>query len=600
MSFRTIPEMFFKVCTKNPDKNLFLHKKNGKYNGVKYSEIEESINNLSLGLLELGIRKGDRVAIASENRVEWFISSMSVLSIGAVVVPIFPSLTSKQVEYIFSDCQTTAAIVSNKLQLNKVMEFKDSLYSLRHVLVINDDFTSEDFAVKSFNEISLRGNELRAKEARCHQFQEIRNKIEPDDIGTIIYTSGTTGNPKGVMLTHKNTISNISGSIEVINLRESDLLFSYLPWCHAFEYTTGLLCSIYVGATIAIADSIESVGLNLQETNPTFLTTVPRLLEMIMKRIKAANEKLPASKKKIFDWAVSTGRKYVYASQAGRVSIALKAKHKLADKLVYSKIREKTGSRLRTIVSGGAPLSVDVAEFFMAAGFILLEGYGLTEASPVVSVNREDSVEIGTIGKPLSNLTAKISEEGELLVQGPSIMKGYWNDPASTNDAIDHEGWLYTGDIVVITDKGNIKITDRKKNIFVNTGGKNIAPQPIENVLSQSPFIEQVILLGDNREFVTALITPDFNQLKVLAESLGVQYENMDELTYHPQIVKVIKNDIDRLQKDFAKYERVRKFRLLSQPFSIESGELTPKLSIKRHVVERNYSVLINEMYNVS
>ncbi len=600
MSFRTIPEMFFKTCAKLPDKDLFLKKVDGKYIGIRYSEVKDLVNNLSLGLLELGIRKGDRVAIASENRVEWFVSAMSISSIGAIVVPIFPSLTSKQEEYIFNDCQVTAAIVSNKLQLNKVMDFKDTLFSLRHIVVINSDFSSEDFAVKSFNDILVRGNELKSKEALYHQLQDIRNRINNDDIGTIIYTSGTTGNPRGVMLTHNNSLSNMSAALDAINLRESDLLFSYLPWCHAYEYTGGLMCSVYIGATIAIADSIESVGLNLSETKPTFLTTVPRLLEMLVKRVKNANEKAPISQKKVFNWAMSVGKNYVYSLQNGKVSLTLRAKHKLADKMVYSKIREKIGGRLRTIISGGAPLSIDVAEFFIAAGFVVLEGYGLTEASPMVCAIREDNMEIGTIGQPLGNLEIKLTDESELLVRGPSIMKGYWGDPISTAEAIDQDGWLYTGDIVKITDKGNIKITDRKKNIFVNTGGKNIAPQPIENILIQSPFIEQVILLGDNREFVTALIAPDFNQLKVLAESLNISYSSIDELTYNPAIVKIIKNDIDRLQKDFAKYERVRKFSLLSQPFSIESGELTPKMSIKRHIVEHNYSVLIDEMYNVS
>lgn len=305
------------------------------------------------------------------------------------------------------------------------------------------------------------------------------------------------------------------------------------------------------------------------------------------------------AKKKMFYWALGVGKDYVSAMQNNKIGFVTKAKHSIADKFVYSKIREKTGGRLTTLVSGGAPLAPEIAEFFIAAGYIVLEGYGLTEAAPVVAVTRPDNMELGTIGQSLPNVEIKLSEEGELLVRGPNVMKGYWGDPQATAAAIDSDGWLYTGDIAIITNKGNIKITDRKKNIFVNTGGKNIAPQPIENVLSQSPFIEQVILLGDNREFVTALITPDINQIKILAESLQINFTNSEELISNPAIVKAIKNDIDRLQLDFAKYERVRKFRLLTTPFTIESGELTPKMSIKRHIVERNYSFLIDEMYNV-
>lgn len=599
MNSRTIPEVFNIICAALPEKDLFLFKKEGKFKGISHRDFQEIVTNFSLGLLELGIRSNDRVGIVSENRLEWIATYMGVLSIGAVAVPVFPSSTSKQEEYIFSDCEVTAVVVSNNYQLHKVMEFKDNLPSLRHVFVMNDDFSCEDFAVKPISAILERGKELRAKEKVFHQLNEKTARIEPNDLSTLIYTSGTTGNPKGVMLTHNNIVSNITSAIEATGIQESDIFLSYLPWCHAYELTTGLLAGLTAGSTIAIADSVETVGLNMLEVRPTYLTTVPKLLEMIMKRIKNAMDKEKEAKKKMFYWAVSVGKAYVKAKLDNKIGITLKAKHSIADKFVYSKIREKTGGRLTHFVSGGAPLAPEVAEFFIAAGFIVLEGYGLTEASPVVAVTRPDNMELATIGQPLGNVEIKLSEESELLVRGPNVMKGYWGDPQATNAAIDSEGWLYTGDIAVITPKGNIKITDRKKNIFVNTGGKNIAPQPIENVLSQSPFIEQVILLGDNREYITALITPDINQLKVLADSLQISFTNTDELLSNPQIIKTIKNDIDRLQTDFAKYERVRKFRLLSAPFSIESGELTPKMSIKRHIVERNYSFLIDEMYNV-
>lgn len=599
MSFRTIPELFKKICNALPDKDLFLFKKDGKYTGISHRDFEEIVTNFSLGLLELGIRNNDRVGIVSENRLEWIATYLGVLSIGAVAVPVFPSSTSKQEEYIFSDCEVTAVVVSNNYQLHKVMEFKENLPSLRHVFVMNNDFSCEDFAVKPISEILERGKILRAKEKVFHQLNEKTERIEPNDLSTLIYTSGTTGNPKGVMLTHNNIVSNIVAAIEATGIAETDIFLSYLPWCHAYELTTGLLAGLTAGSTIAIADSVETVGINLMEVRPTFLTTVPKLLEMIMKRMKNAMNREKEAKKKMFYWAVETGKNYVTAKLNNKIGLATKAKHSIADKFVYSKIREKTGGRLTTLVSGGAPLAPEIAEFFIAAGYIVLEGYGLTEASPVVAVTRPDNMELGTIGQALGNIEIKLSEEGELLVRGPNVMKGYWGDPQATASAIDGDGWLYTGDIAVITPKGNIKITDRKKNIFVNTGGKNIAPQPIENVLSQSPFIEQVILLGDNREFVTALITPDINQIKILAESLQIQYTNSEELISNPAIVKAIKNDIDRLQVDFAKYERVRKFRLLSAPFTIESGELTPKMSIKRHIVERNYSFLIDEMYNV-
>jgi long-chain acyl-CoA synthetase len=600
MSYRSLPEYFFKVCSDIPDKDIFLVKKDGVYQGVTHAEIVEQVNSLALGLLELGIRKNDRVGIVSENRIEWAAVYMAIISIGATAVPVFPSSSSKQEEYIFDNCGATAVVVSNNFQLHKIMDFKDRLENLRHVLVMNDDFNCEDFAVRPLSAIKSRGEALKAKNERYNSLKDKTSKIEPNDLATLIYTSGTTGNPKGVMLTHLNMVSDIIGAIEATGIVPEDILLSYLPWCHAYELTTGLFTAICTGSTVALADSVESVGLNLMEVRPTFLTTVPRLLEMIMKRMKKSMEREPESKRKMFNWAIETGKKYVEATTYSKPGIALKAKHSIADKFVYSKIREKTGGRLKKIVSGGAPLSAETAIFFMAAGFTVMEGYGLTEAAPVVAVTRQNNIELGAIGMPLYNVEVKLSEDGELLVRGPNVMKGYWNDPQATMEAIDEEGWLYTGDIAIITEKGNIKITDRKKNIFVNSGGKNIAPQPIETVLSQSPFIEHVVLLGDNREYVSALITPDFAQLKVLAESLEIKYSNLDELISNPRVIQAIKNDIDRLQKDFAKFERVRKFRLLSQPFSIESGELTPKLSIRRHVVERNYSVVIDEMYNVN
>lgn len=599
MNYRTLPELFNYVCNIMPEKDYLMYKKDGQYVGMARKELQEKVNQCALGLLELGIRKNDRVAIISENRVEWAVSFWATLMVGAILVPVFPSSTSQQEEYIFNDSETSTVIVSNNFQLHKVLNCKDNVPSLRFVLVMNDDFECDDFAVRALSNVMNRGKELAEREKVSNQLNTRYTKIIADDISTLIYTSGTTGNPKGVILTHANQISNVIGAIEATNIKENDVLLSYLPWCHAYEMTAGMITAFSVGASLAIAEGLETVGQNMIEVKPTYLTTVPKLLEMIMKRAKQAMKKEKESKKKIFAWAMKVGKDYVAAKSNGKVGMTLRAKHSLADRLVYSAIREKTGGRLYTIVSGGAPLGAETAEFFVAAGYNVIEGYGLTEASPIVSVTRPESFELATIGKPLFNVETKLSEEGELLVRGPNVMKGYWGDPAATAAAIDNEGWLYTGDIAVITSKGNIKITDRKKNIFVNTGGKNIAPQPIENVLSQSLFIEQVILVGDNREFVTALITPDIKQIIQLADTLGVKYLNPDELLNDPKIIQVIKNDIDRLQQQFAKYERVRKFRLLSAPFSIENGELTPKLSIKRHIVERNYSFLIDEMYNV-
>jgi long-chain acyl-CoA synthetase len=598
MNYSTIPELLIYLSNKyNTSKPAFLYKKDGKYIGIDYSELRKQVEIFALGLLNLGIHVDDKIGIVSENRIEWIIADLAISCIGAVDVPIYPTLSAKQEEYIFNDSGCSAIIVSNKFQLKKVMEFKDSIASLRHIIIMNDELDIEDVTVKTMSYIMMRGAEIRSPEARRNIIEESIARIQPDDLLTIIYTSGTTGNPKGVMLTHKNIITNLIGIHDAIHFDEKDSFLSFLPFCHAYERTTGYYAAFSCGTTIAIAESIESVSANMLEVQPTVMTVVPRLLEIMKKKILANIEKQSILKQKIFNWAFSVGKKYIKAKIAKRSSLAFNFQYRMAYNLVFEKIHAKTGGKLRLFVSGGAPLPVDVDEFFLAAGYTLLEGYGLTEASPVVAAQRVDDIEIGTIGKRLFNIELKFAPDGEILIRSDSIMKGYWNDPISTQEAIDEDGWLYTGDIGSLTTRGNIKITDRKKHLFVNSGGKNIAPQPIENLLCQSTFIEQCILVGDRREYCTALITPDFDQLKILAENLGIKYNIESELISNPQIISTIKRDIDRLQKDLAKYEHVRKFSLLSQPFTIESGELTPKLSIKRHIVENNYSELIGNMY---
>ncbi len=600
MQFSTIPEMFIKICNKfGQNKTAFMYKKDGVYIDVSYEEVRDKVECFAVGLLELGVHSGDRVGIVSDNRLEWAIADFAITGIGAIDVPIFPTLAAKQEEYIYNDCEAIAVVVSNSFQLKKILEVKETIPSLRHVIVMNDDAVSGEIFIKSMSGVIRRGAELRTKEERRNIFEEMAMKVASEDLLTLIYTSGTTGNPKGVMLTNKNIVANLIGVKDAIPFDETDVFLSFLPMCHSYERTAGYYTPICVGATIAFAEAIESVGTNITEVKPTLMTTVPRLLELIRKRIYQNIEKESGLKQKIFHWAVKTGLDYLHAQQHGKNPLGLKSLYLIADKLVFSKIRARTGGRLRLFASGGAALPVDVCEFFLATGITIIEGYGLTESSPVISVTRHGKIEVGTVGIPLINVEIKIAEDGEILAKGDNIMKGYWNDPVATNEAIDEDGWLYTGDIGKLTDKGNLKITDRKKSIIVSSGGKNIAPQPIENILSQSSFIEHCVLIGDKRDYITALLTPDFDQLKKLADTFGIKYDSPSELIGNEKIIQTIKNDIDRLQTDFAKYERVRKFKLLSQPFTVENGELTPKLSIKRHVVERKFNYLIEEMYKI-
>ncbi len=596
-TFKNIPDMFYRVCDRYGNKVAIRYKENGTWHEISYTRLTELVESFALALLELGIRKGDRVGFVAENRIEWIISSFAVSLVGAVDVPLFPILTAKQEEYIFTNCGVSCIIVSNNFQLNKVMQFKDDLDTLRQIIVLNDEFNTQDPAVRSYKDMIARGYELRGDNHDRDYFLKKVNKINHDDLVTLIYTSGTTGEPKGVMLTHGNLCSNIEDANTVFGNLEGDRSLLFLPLCHAYERTTGFYTLFSGGTQINMAESIDAVASNLREVAPTIMTSVPKLLETIKKKIYHAMRKESASKQKIFNWSVDVGTKYIKATLEGRNPLALRAQYKIADKLVFSKLRERIGGNLNRVISGGAALADDVYEFFMALGIKLQQGYGLTEASPVVAVNRIDNIEIGTIGEPFDSVEVKIAEDGEILVKGSNVMKGYWNDPVATRETIDENGWLHTGDVGMITERGNLKITDRKKNIFVNSGGKNIAPQPIENVLAQSRFIDHCILIGDMREYVTALITPDFAQLKELAEEFSISYTNETELISNDKIIKHIKKEIDYLQKDFAKFERIRKFSLLSKPFTVEDGELSPKMSVKRHVVEKKYSDMIDDMY---
>lgn len=598
MKYNTIPEMFVYTCEKYGESQVaFKYKNKGAWHNVSHKELRERVEKFALGLMELGIHKGDRVGIVSENRIEWVVACFAISMIGAIDVPIFPILTAKQEEHIYSNCQASAIIVSNNFQLNKVLEFKENISSLRHVIVMNDDFACNEVYVRKMSEVSTRGENLKNPVERRTLLSSCCGKINENDVVTIIYTSGTTGIPKGVMLTHKNFVSDIVGALQLIGSLEGENSISYLPFCHAYERTAGFYAFFTAGVEIALAESVDSVSGNIKELKPTILTTVPKFMETIKKRIFFAMEKEPPAKKKLFHWAVAVGSKYARNKLEGKNNPIISAQYAIADKLVFSKLRDRVGGRLKRFLSGGASLPDDINEFFTAMGFVVLQGYGLTESSPIISMNYDADREIGTVGKPLPNVEIKIAEDGEILVRGPIVMKGYYDDPIATDEAIDPDGWLYTGDIGLITAKGNVKITDRKKHIFVSSGGKNIAPQPIENLLTQSRYIDQCVLIGEKREYCTALLSPNYDQLKQLASEFNIEYKSEDELFSNQKIMMHIKREIDYLQKDLSKFERVRKFSLLSKAFTIETGELSPKMSVRRHIVERNYEDLIDKMY---
>ncbi len=598
IEFSTIAEMFLARTRteENTSKPVYSRKAAGKYEKITYKQLREMTECFAIGLLEIGVKRGDRVGIISENRLEWPIVSFAISCIGAADVPIFPMLSAKQVEYIYENCGAICIIVSNAFQLGKVLKALPQLPELRHIIVMNDDAKGSHYLVKTMSQIMMIGNEAMPPEERSNYFASMAAQVEPDNLVSIIYTSGTTGNPKGVMLTHRNLCANIFSTLQAIPITSQDVFLSYLPLCHSYERTAGFYCSFASGAVTAFAESIERVPDNIREVQPTILTSVPQLFERIRHRTLASIEKESPAKKKIFAWALRIGAQYILKQREhGNIGVLLEMQYRLADKLVFSKIRERLGGRLRLFVSGGASLPVETAVFFALLGFAIIEGYGLTESSPILTANRQGSEEIGTVGKPLANVEIQLADDGEILARGPNIMKGYWNDLTSTDEAIDKDGWLHTGDVGVFSSSGNLKITDRKKHIFVSSGGKNITPLPIESAVAQSKYVEYCILIGEKREFCCALIAPNFTELKNELQEIANLPDR--ELASHSLAYTLIEKEIAERLADFAKYERIRRFVILAEPLTIETGELTPKYSVKRKSVEAKYADAIKKLY---
>ncbi len=570
-------------------------KSGGAYRGIAYAQLYLDVERFALGLKAIGVTKGDRVALISENRPEWIVADMGLMHLGAVSVPLYPTMTAKQIEYVFDDADISFAIVSNQMQLAKLRKFMGRSGGVKAVIVMNETGEAEEEREVSFPSVADRG----AKEHSLHEnfLRAASQAVSPGDLLTVIYTSGTTGNPRGVMITHKNMASNIAASSTRLSIVEGDILLSFLPLSHSFERMAGYYTAMSCGATIAFAEGIDSLRENMLEVRPTVMTCVPRLFERMYHRILRQVDAEPSWRRKIFHWGIQTGKAFAKARKGETFSPHLFVFRAIADALVFRKVRERTGGRIRFFVSGGAPLAPELGEFFEAVGLPIIEGYGLSESSPVISVNALEDYRFGTVGRPIPGVEVVIASDGEILARGPNITQGYLNDPDASREVIDAGGWLHTGDIGMIDEDGYLRITDRKKHLIVTSGGKNIAPQPIENLFLQSKYIEQFVLIGDGRMYCTALIVPEFDALK----SLGLEEDAIDgndELTIvAPEVVAFFDGEISAIQKELPNYERVRKFTLLRNPFSVEGGELTPTLKTKRKVVSEKYEEIIEKMY---
>ncbi|HOI31055.1 MAG TPA: long-chain fatty acid--CoA ligase [Melioribacteraceae bacterium] len=596
--FKTIPQLFNIITQefgKGKERPVLKYKVDEKWNDITYDQLYEETVNLACGLAAFGVKKEDKVAIIAENRPEWVYADMAILGLGAIDVPLYPISTSESLEYILNNSESVGIFVSNKFQLNKVLKVRGNCKNLKFIIVMNNSERGSEKDVYSLLDVQNKGREFRKEQP--NYFNQTSSMCTENQLCTIIYTSGTTGEPKGVMLTHKNIVSNIKAAHEIFHIDENDVFLSFLPLCHIFERMGGYYTAFSCGGIIAYAESIEKIANNMSEIKPTIMTAVPRLFERMYSRIKKNVESQPEKKQKIFNWAIETGKEYMVAKKSGHpVPIMLSLKRKLADKLVFGKLRERTGGRLRFFISGGAALSRELGIFFDAAGILIIEGYGLTESSPVITANRLNDYKFGTVGKPLPGVEVKIAKDGEILAYGPNIMQGYYKNKRDTEDTI-KDGWLHTGDIGVFDAEGFLIITDRKKHLFKTSGGKYIAPTPIENMFLASKYIDQFIIIGDRRMFITALIVPDYEALKEYADANRIQYSNVDELVKMKQIYELLDKELGEFQKKLAAFERIRKFAILDKPFTIEGGELTPSLKVKRKVIEERYKDLIEDMY---
>ncbi len=591
LSSETLLDAFFERTVGAGNGRVYLRYKpvHGEpYRDMTYAEFGSRVREVFAGFAALGVQRGDRIAVISESRPEWLIAEFAAQALGAIWVPMFPTLTAQQIEFIVNDCGAKLLIVSNDLQCGKAWKLVGNSPSLNAVLMMNGETTLSAPATVRF----LHFKDMTKLEGAAPDFDSEARKAGSTDIVTIIYTSGTTGNPKGVMLSHGNIVANIEGALAAIpTLTEEDVALSFLPLCHAFEHIAMhfFFCR---GVTVAFAESSDTVADNFLEIRPTVMTGVPRFYERIYGRIMRMREKLPPAKQRLFDWALRVGGKNGLAFEGNDVPLTARLLQPVADALVLKKTRERTGGRIRFFVSGAAALPAEVGRAFAAFGLPIIEGYGLTEASPVLCVSPRSKLKWGAVGKPLHNVEIQIATDGEILARGPNIMQGYYKQPEATREMIDVAGWLHTGDIGTIDLEGYLKITDRKKHIFISTGGKNIAPTPIESLLGESRFIDQIMLIGDKRPFCTALIVPD----RAALTEANIVYD-LD--VSNEAVRSAIGAELDRLQTGIASYERVRRFTVLTEPFTVENGMMTPTLKIRRNVVEERYRELIESMYRL-
>ena len=585
----TLARLFRHTVSYNkPD--TILTKSDGAYRPISSKELYRRVGRLHLELARAGIRKGDRCALLSENRWEWAVADFAMMTAGVVSVPLYPTLTAKQIHYLLEHSEARAIMLSTREQLDKIKSTWDSLPDLEGAIVF-DPIESDDGRITTLTKL-IGEAQLTADEGE--QFEQAISSVQPDDLASIIYTSGTTGTPKGVMLSHANFATNVRDN--GFDMDESDVCLSFLPLSHVAERLADY-AFYYQGATVAYAESIEAVPQNMMEVRPTVAVGVPRFFEKVHGRVMEKVAGGPPLRQKLFHWAVGVGKQALpYRLKGTPLPLGLRLRHLLADRLVLSKLRGRLGGRIRYFISGAAPLAKHLGEFFFAVGIRICEAYGLTETSPVVSTNYADSLRFGTVGRVIPNVEVKIADDGEILVRGPNVMQGYFKMEEATREAI-VAGWFYTGDIGRLDEDGYLIITDRKKDLLKTSGGKYIAPQPIENQLKTCDFVSMAVVIAEGRKFPSALIVPNFERLKQYAAANGLSCASEAELASHEAIVRMLEEQVETACRDLARYEQIKKIAVLDREFSLEEGEITPTMKIRRKVVVERYAARIDKLY---
>ncbi len=603
LTYKTIVDVFWERVATMSERPAIMHKVDGKFRPVIWREHGRTVELTAGGLISLSVMPGEKLAIMSQSRPHWTWTDLASLSIGAVTVPIYPTLAAPEAQFLVRHSDAVGVFCENDVQLRKIQEAKDLPESLRFVVLMEGEPKTTDprFKTLSWNQLLEHGEIQLGKDAQALP-ERIKN-LKPEDLATIVYTSGTTGIPKGAMLLHSNIMAVCEAMHVLVGLNENDLALSFLPLSHVYERVGGQMISIYEGLVVAFAESIEQVPKNMIEVRPTVLNGVPRFYEKAYQRIQVEIRKLPKPQQYLIRWAMALGKRALHYKKAAQfkhedhiVNQILKAELRVADRLVFSRIRRRFGGRLRVMVSGAAPLSPNVQEFFEIIGLNIVEGYGLTETSAPVACNTPEENHPGTVGKPMPGVEVKIAEDGEILVKGPSIFAGYYKNEEATKAALS-DGWFSTGDIGEIDASGRLKIKDRKKDIIITSNGKHVAPQYIENLFKGEHLISHILVYGDRRKFVTALITLSPDGLRTFAETNGLPLDNLESLTQHPKVREEVEAVVKRKNEPLANFERIKKFIILEHDFTVENDELTPTFKVKRKVITEKYRALLDSCY---